>query len=483
MNFKLILRFTAIVLLILSAFMLFPVIVALIYREYHLIKDFLIPVLIASLSGGMVLFTVKTDISRVHIRDGLFLVVMLWIIASVFGAVPFVLSGEIPGIIDAFFESASGFTTTGSSILTNIEDKSRSILFWRSLTHWLGGMGIISLVVAILPLLRVSGLQLLRAEMPGPEVEKLTPRIFRTASILWLIYVFITLIETVLLLFGGMDMFDALTHSFGTLATGGYSTRNASVAAFDSGYIDWVITVFMILSGINFSLYYRIISKQFIQVSRNTELRVYLGFYVIAVLIVVFSLYGNVYKSIADCFRYGSFQVATLMTSTGYATADYDTWPSLAKSVLLLMLFIGGCVGSTSGGIKMLHVVTLVKQSLNEIKYLLHPRGIFPLKLDGKSLNKSFLYSVFGFVFLYISFVLLSTIVVSSSGTDLISSMSASLACIGNIGPGFGSVGPARNFAFFSGPVKLWLTFIMILGRLEVYTLIILFTPYYWKKI
>ncbi|MBN2078125.1 MAG: TrkH family potassium uptake protein [Spirochaetes bacterium] len=482
MNYRLILRFLAVVVLILSLFMLIPLIVALIYEEYHLLDDFLIPIIIAALTSLMVLFTVKTDISRMHNRDGFLLVVIVWLVASLYGSFPFFSSGEIPSFVDALFESASGFTTTGSSILADIEGKSRAILFWRSLTHWLGGMGIISLAVAVLPILGVSGLQLLRAEMPGPDVERLTPRITRTAVILWVIYILITAAETLLLMLGGMDLFDALTHSFGTLATGGYSTRNASIAAFNSAYIDVVITIFMLLSGINFTLYYQIVNRRFLSVFKNTELRAYLAIYAIATCVVVFSLQENTYASYGESLRYGSFQVATLMTSTGFATANFDAWPSLAKSILLIMLFIGGCVGSTSGGIKMLHVVALVKQSFNEIKYLIHPRGVFLFKLNGRVVNKSFIYSIISFVFLYITIVLISTVVVSSSGIDLISSMSASLACIGNIGPGFGAVGPSQNFGFLPAPIKIWLVIIMIVGRLEVYTFIIILTPYYWRS-
>ena len=483
MNVKLVLRITAIVIIILSLSMMLPVIVALIYGEYGRLYDFILPAVIASIISGIILLTVKKNTTTLLPRDGFFIVVIVWFIASVFGAIPFMSSGEIPSFADALFETVSGFTTTGSTILSNVEDKSRSILFWRSLTHWLGGMGIISLAVAILPILGVSGLQLLRAEMPGPDVERLTPRITSTALILWGIYAGMTLAETALLMAGGMDLFDALTHSFGTLATGGYSTRNASVAAFNSAYIDWVITLFMIMSGVNFTLYYRILNRRFTSVFRNTELRAYLAVFFIAVVIVVISLYGNVYHSLADCFRYGAFQVATLMTSTGFATADYDLWPPLAQSILLIMLFIGGCVGSTSGGIKMLHVVVLSKQALNEIKYLLHPRGVFVFRLNGAVVKKSFIYSIIGFVFLYISLVLVSTVVVSASGADLISSMSATLACIGNIGPGFGAVGPTRNFGFFPPIIKYWLVLIMIVGRLEIYTFIVLLSPHYWDNI
>lgn len=482
MNYRMILRVLAVVVLILSLFMLTPLIVSLIYEEYYLLDDFIIPIVVAALPSCIVLLIVKTDISHMHNRDGFLLVVIVWLVASLYGSFPFFTSGEIPSFVDALFESASGFTTTGSSILADVEGKSRAILFWRSLTHWLGGMGIISLAVAILPILGVSGLQLLRAEMPGPEVERLTPRITRTAVILWVIYMLITAVETLLLMLGGMDLFDAMTNSFGTLATGGFSTMNASIAAFHSAYIDNVVTIFMLLSGINFTLYYQIIQRRFRSVYQNTELRAYLAIYAIATCVVVFSLHGNAYSSYGESLRYGSFQVATLMTSTGFATANFDTWPSLAKSILLIMLFIGGCVGSTSGGIKMLHVVALVKQAFNEIKYLIHPRGVFLFKLNGRVVNKSFIYSIISFVFLYITIVLISTVVVSSSGIDLISSMSASLACIGNIGPGFGAVGPTQNFGFLPSAIKIWLVIIMIVGRLEVYTFIIILTPYYWRS-
>ncbi len=433
-----------------------------------------------SIPGLITTRKIRTDLS---IRGGFLLVVISWFIACIFGAIPFLLSGAATNIADAFFESTSGFTTTGSSIFADVDVLPRSILLWRSLTHWIGGMGIIVLAVAVLPLLGVSGYRLMSAEAPGPEVERLTSRIRNTGRYLWLIYVGLTFAEIVFLLFGGMSVFDAVNHSFATLATGGFSTRNRSIGAFGSGYIEWVVTVFMVLSGINFALYFRALKGNFGRVGRDSELKAYVYVFVVAVAISSASLFINgTYDSVEKSIRFGAFQVATLMTSTGFTTADYTLWPGLVRGILLLMLFIGGCAGSTSGGIKMLHVVVLAKSISRQFRRLIHPRGVFFVRINRRSIEERVINAIAGFVSLYIAIVILSTIILMASGSNMETSLTASLAVIGNIGPGFAAVGPASNFGFFSDFQTVWLAFVMILGRLEIFTVLVIFSRPFLRR-
>jgi len=418
---------------------------------------------------------------RLNGRDGFLLVALAWALSAVLGAVPFVLSGAIPRWTDAVFESASGFTTTGASILTDIEALPRSILFWRSMTHWLGGMGIVVLTVALLPLLGVGGFQLLKAETPGPEKDKVAPKITATAKILWLIYLGLSVSQAILLMFGGMDWFDATVHTFGTMATGGFSSKNLSVGHYGSAYIEIVVTVFMILAGINFSLYYRLLKGKVGDLWNNSELRVYLSvFFGVSLLVAVSIL--PAYGDIGTAFRYAAFQVASLLTTTGYMSADFDQWAPLAKALLFLVLFIGGSSGSTGGGIKVVRIVVLFKQAGNEIKRLLYPRGVFSVRLNGKVGRKDVVYGVAGFIALYLGLVLLVMLVVASSGADLITSISAALVTVGNVGPGFGAIGPTMNYAAFPDYVKWVFCFAMIAGRLELWTIFVLFTKEFWRR-
>lgn len=404
-----------------------------------------------------------------------------WITASAAGAIPYVLSGAIPSFTDAFFESMSGFTTTGASILTAIESLPRSILFWRSLTHWLGGMGIVVLTVAILPFLGVGAVQMVRAESPGPTLDKIAPKITQTAKILWFLYLGLTVLESLLLMFGGMDLFDALTHTFGTLATGGFSPRNSSVGAYNSGFIDWVITVFMIMAGMNFGLYHKLLNGNFQDVFRNTELKAYLAIFAVTVLIITFSL-SDIYGGFGKSLRFASFQAASIITTTGYATADFDIWPMAAKGVLFFLMFIGGCSGSTGGGPKVIRIVALFKLALNEMRYMSRPRGIFRVRINGEPVKKDFLYTVSGFVLLYLLCLMTVTLIVSFFGTDLTTGFTTALVTVGNIGPGFGMIGPTMNYAFYHPFVKWVLSLAMLAGRLEVYTVLILLTPSFWSR-
>ncbi len=483
MHFKIVLRMLSYILLIISGCMVVPGIIAVVNNENDALLGISATIVISILIfSGIKFFTRGSDTVNLSTRDGFLFVTLSWITASLVGALPFYISGAIPSMADAYFETMSGFTTTGASILSAVEVLPKSLIFWRSLTHWLGGMGIVVLTVAIMPALGIGGLQLINAEAPGPTVDKLSPRIAETAKILWLIYLGLTVAETILLLFGGMNLFDSLTHTFGTVATGGYSTKNNSVAYFNSAYIDGVITVFMVLSGINFSLHFWLITGRFKNLIKDSELKGYLAIFSVSTIFITFDLFMKSYNSIWESLRYASFQVATIMTTTGFATADYEKWPFMSQAILFILMFVGGCSGSTGGGIKVLRIVTLMKQGFNEMKYLIHPRGVFTLRINRQPVKKDIVYSISGFFFLYILMLLITTLVVSSSGADVETSFTSALATLGNIGPGFGKVGPTENFGFFPAYVKWWFSFAMLAGRLELYTVLILFTTVFWKK-
>lgn len=483
MHYKIILKTIAALQLVIAFFHLICAGVAFYYNEQEALVGFAVSITLLVCFGAFFLTIYrKTKPDNVTTKDGFILVTLSWLAASFGGSLPFYISGAIPSFTDAFFETISGFSTTGASILTNIEALPMSILFWRSLSHWLGGMGIVVLAVAVLPLLGIGGMQLIKAEAPGPTVDKITPRITETAKYLWYIYVLFTALETVLLMFGGMNLFDALNHTFSTVATGGFSTKNTSVAHFDSAYIDWVITVFMILAGVNFTLHFRMLTGRFRSILSNSELKAYLAIIFLSTVFIAFSLHNNVYETMGDSFRYAAFQVATFITTTGYATADYEQWPYFTQVILFMLMFVGACSGSTGGGIKVIRLVTLLKQAINEMKYLVHPRGIFVIKLSGSTVKKDIVYAVSGFFFLYIFLLLVVTMIVATSGTDLTTSFTTALATVGNIGPGFGMIGPTENYAFYPAYIKWVLSAAMIIGRLEIYTILVLFTPMFWKK-
>ncbi|MGE4292727.1 MAG: TrkH family potassium uptake protein [Desulfovibrio sp.] len=416
-------------------------------------------------------------------REGMAIVGMGWFVAGLFGALPFWFGNVFEGsVVDCVFESLSGFTTTGSSVLVDIEGVARGLLFWRSLTHWLGGMGIIVLSLAILPFLGVGGMQLYKAEVPGPVPDKLKPRIKDTAMLLWKVYVLFSAVETVLLMLGGMDLFDALCHTFGTMATGGFSTRNTSVASYESAYIDWVITVFMLIAGINFSLHFLALRGRIRDVLRDSELRFFLGFFALITLIITVAVLDENYGDLEAALRFSAFQVASILTTTGFATADYELWSSLCQGLLLLCMFIGGCAGSTGGGMKVMRIQLLIKHSYKELFQLIHPRSVTQVKVSGKAVPVSVISGIWAFFALWLALFVLSALVVAASGVDLMSSFAASLACIGNIGPGVGVVGPTENYSGLPDLAKWVLVFSMLLGRLEIYTVVILFVPEFWRK-
>lgn len=481
MNALLVAKVVLVLLLVIAAFMIAPIGVAIWAGETAVIPAFLVPMAAVVVVAGIYLAATRGVRGALSTKSGFFLVTLSWLCAAGLGALPFTLSGWIPSYTDAFFETMSGFTTTGATILMDIEAHPQSLLFWRSLTHWLGGMGIIVLTVAILPLLGVGGYQIMKAEAPGPSVDRLTPKITQTAKILWFIYLGLTILETLLLMIGGLTLFDALTHTFGTLATGGFSPKAASVGHYASPFVQWVITIFMMGAGVNFILYYRLLMGEFRLIGKNTEVKAYLGIFAIATLIIAFSLLGRTYGSFAESLRFAGFQAASILTTTGYATADFATWPALAQGVLFALMFVGGSAGSTGGGIKVVRIVTIIKQGFNEMRYLIHPRGVFSIRLSGQPIRKDVVYSITGFAFLYVFLLILTTVFVSTGGHDLLTSVTTALATLGNIGPGFGRIGPVENYAFFQDYIKWGLSFIMMVGRLEIYTVLVLITPGFWR--
>jgi len=434
--------------------------------------------------SGFLMYLGKRGTSRetVTLREGMAIVSLGWVVVSLFGALPFYLGIESCSFTDAFFESTSGFTTTGASILQDIEGVSKSLLLWRSLIQWLGGMGIIVLSLAILPFLKAGGMQLYKAEVPSPVPDKLKPRVKETAVILWKVYALLTIIQVILLLLGGMDLFDSLCHAFTTMPTGGFSPRNASLAHYQSTYFDTIVIIFMILAGMNFALHYQFLRGRPLAFWRDAECRFYLLLLVGLILMVSFNIYGDVYASIGQSLRFGAFQVVSIMTTTGFATADYTQWPSMSQLILLGCMFIGASAGSTGGGVKCLRVMLLWKYCYRELFTLVHPKSVAHLKIGGKAVPDEIVRSIIGFSALYMGLFAFCSILLAGLGVDFITSLGAVAASIGNIGPGFGLVGPVGNYAEIPVAGKWLLTWCMLLGRLEIYTFIIFITPQFWRK-
>ncbi|MFH1653285.1 MAG: potassium transporter TrkG [Pseudomonadota bacterium] len=453
------------------------------------------PIILSSfitISAGLIFYLIfRRTVQEITHKEGMLIVTFGWLTAGFFGALPFFFAKifgdySFESYVNSFFETISGFTTTGASVLganIKIEDVPKGLLFWRSLTHWLGGMGIIVLALAILPILGVGGMQLFRREIPGPTKEKLKPRIRQTATTLWLVYLFLTVAETILLMFGGMNFFDAICHTFGTMATGGFSTRTDSVGAFSSRYIDIVVIVFMFLAGCNFSLHYLAIGTRFKAYFRSSEFKSYLGIILVATIGITTLIYfTGVYESIFDALRYGAFQTVSIITTTGFATADFGLWPVPAQLLLLLFMFIGGCAGSTGGSIKIVRLVLLVKYGYRELLKLIHPKLFAAVKFEGVVIQKDVLESIGGFFVLYMALFVVGSVIIALLGSDIVTSTSSVAATLGNIGPGLAKVGPADNYYHFSVPAKLVLSFCMVVGRLEIYTVLALLVPEFWKK-
>ncbi len=482
MHPRVIIRFVAILILCLGCSMVAPLAVSFFYKDgasQALFFSFLI-----TASTGLVfyLFTRSTEEITLSHRDGIGIVTIGWVAAGLFGTLPYIFSGAIPDFTNAYFESLSGFTTTGASILEDVQSLPEGVLLWRSQTQWFGGMGIIVFSIAILPFLGVGGMQLYKAEIPSPVVDKLKPRISETAKTLWKVYLVITAMQVLFLMAGGMPTFDALCHAFCTLPTGGFSTKNTSVAHFNSAYFDAVFVFFMLIAGINFALHYKLIKGDPGIFGKDPECRVFLSMVAAFVLIISIDLYGSMFDSFARAFRYAVFQVSSIITTTGFVTADYDQWPALSRQILLGCMFLGAMAGSTGGGMKTLRIVLLVKHSYQEIFRIIHPHAVTKVKLAGRPVPQEVLSSVWGFFSLYIGLFIVATLLMASLGLDMVSAFASVAASIGNIGPGLGMVGPVKNYMALPVAGKWVLVLCMLLGRLEIYTVLVLLTPEYWRK-
>lgn len=461
--------------------MLLALLVALLYQEND-IPAFIISASVNIGVGGILIWATKNAKKDIGKKEGFIIVSMVWVIFSFFGSLPYIFSKSIPNFTNAFFETISGFTTTGSSILSDIEALPHGILFWRSITQWLGGMGIIVLSLAILPVFGIGGMQLFMAEVPGPTPDKISPRIRQTAKTLWVIYLGFTAVETLLLWIGGMTIFDAVCHSFTTMATGGFSTKQASVAYWSSPFIQYVIVVFMFFAGTNFTLSYLALKGRFRSVIKDEEFKYY-GLFVIAFSLIIFvGLLVTSSLDIEPAFRDSLFQVVSIITTTGYATADYLLWSPTLTIIIFALFFFGGSAGSTGGGIKIMRIVLLLKNSYYELRRMLHPNAVIPVKFNKHSVDSKIITNVLAFFMLYFIIFGFSTIIFMLIETDMESAMGAVATSLGNIGPGLGNVGPAENFAHVHPFGKWFLSFLMLLGRLELFTVLVLFSPTFWKE-
>lgn len=431
--------------------------------------------------GAGIYFLTKGKDNSVQKRDGYLIVTLGWLSMLIFSTLPYLFSGAIPGITNAFFETVSGMTTTGATILTDIESMPKGILFWRSLTQWIGGMGIIVLTIAIFPFLGIGGIELFVAEAPGPVSDKIHPRIKATARALWVIYVSLTIILCLLLIFGGMTFYDAINHAMTTMATGGFSTKNASLAFFDSAYIHYIVMLFMFLAGINYTVIFFLVRFDLKRVWNNEEFRGYVIIVALIAVVTTLLVYDATGENLEKCFRDASFQVVSIITTTGFITADYTAWKESLTALFFVLLFTGASAGSTSGGIKLIRHVVFFKNSILEFKRVLHPKAIIRLKMNREIVPARILTHILVFLLIYLGVFVIGTIVVVGLGMDFTSAAGAVATSIGNVGPGIGTVGPLDNFALLSAPIKWVLVFLMLLGRLELFTILILFTPYFWK--
>lgn len=479
MNYRMVFYNVGRILLVEAALLTFPAIGAIIYNENTLISFALT---IAALTiVALPAIRKRPENMSIYAKDGYVIVALTWILMSLFGAMPFYFSGYIPNFVDAFFETVSGFTTTGSTILNNIEALPKSLLFWRSFTHWIGGMGILVFVIAILPKTESSSMHVMRAEVPGPTVGKLVSKLRASARILYGIYCVLTVAEIIMLITGGMPVYDSIVNSFATAGTGGFAVLNNSIEGYNSIYAEMVIAVFMLLFGVNFNIYYMFLIKQGRQAIKNEELRYYFGIVLGSIILIAICL-ANTKYSIGDSVRYAIFQVASIVTTTGFSTANFDTWPVFTKIILVFLMFIGACAGSTGGGIKVSRLMILIKSGLRDIKKAVNPRSIETVKVDKHTVEEPVVKGVSVFFATYMILIAISTLIISIDGRDIVTTFTSVIACIGNIGPGLGAVGPYGNYADFSVLSKLVLSFDMLAGRLELIPMLMLFSPYAWAK-
>ena len=482
MNRKMVFFTTGQIVLLEAALLLLPTLVSLFYKE-SCAKEFLISAVIAAAVGLLFLAVTHPKNRVIYAREGFLITTLSWLLLSAIGALPFYLSGEIPSYIDAFFETVSGFTTTGASILPNVEILSRGLLFWRSFTHWIGGMGVLVLMMAIIPPSEGNSgrsIHIMRAEMPGPVVGKIVPRIKDTAKILYLLYIVMTVLNFLMLLAGGMPVFDSILHTFGTAGTGGFGIKADSIAGY-SPYLQWVTTVFMLLFGINFNLYYLLIVRNLKSALRSTELWCYLGIVGISTACITWNILPMC-QSLGESLRLAAFQVASIITTTGYATTDFDLWPQLSKGILFLLMIIGACAGSTGGGMKVSRVVILARNARQHLSQMLHPRSVRVVHFEGKPVEKTTMESLFTYVTLYFFMIFLGFLVLCLEPFDFETNLSAIVSCFNNIGPGFGTVGPTMSYVGYSDLSKLVLSAAMLLGRLEIIPILIAVSPSTWLK-
>ncbi len=481
LNFKIVFRILGFLLFVEGVSMLLAMGVSAIYNDAGLMA-LLYSALISMGVGSLALILTKGAEKKIGKHEGFVIVSLVWVVFSFFGSLPYMLSDSIPTLTNAFFETMSGFTTTGSSILNDIEALPNGILFWRSMTQWLGGMGIIVLSLAILPVFGIGGMQLFAAEVPGPTPDKISPRIQQTAKSLWIIYLGFTVAETLLLWAGGMTLFDAVNHSFTTMATGGYSTKQASVAYWSSPFIQYVIIFFMFVAGTNFTLSYLAIHGKFEKVFKNEEFKYYVLFIVGFTAVIFSGLLVSTQLGYEQAFRDSLFQVVSIITTTGFATADYLTWNPFLTILIFSLFFFGGSAGSTGGGIKIMRVVLLMKNSYYELRRLLHPNAVIPVRFNKRSVSEHIITNVLAFFMIYFIIFFFSTILFTLIEPDMESAMGAVATSLGNIGPGLGNVGPAENFHHVQPVGKWFLSFLMLLGRLELFTVLVLFSPAFWRK-
>jgi len=480
MNIFSVLHILGLLLMFEAGAMLLPVPFSLYYQD----PDFIAILISAGITftAGLVAFLTTSFDRDLRPKEGFAVVTFSWISFSLFGSLPFVISGYIPSFTNAFFETMSGFTTTGATILTNIEALPHGLLFWRSLTHWLGGMGIIVLSLAILPFLGVGGMQLFRAEVPGPTADKLTPRMTETAKILWGVYVLISMAETLLLLLGGMNLFNALCHTFGTMATGGFSTKSASIGAFNSAYIHYVIIVFMLLAGTNFALHHRVLTGDWRAYIGNREFLFFMLIAGVAAVLIGADTLLLRYDVIEEGIRHTLFQTVSILTTTGYGTADYEQWGFSSQMILFFLMFVGGCAGSTGGSIKVVRILVLLKFIYSEFVRLVHPHAVVPVRIGKTAVPREALNNILGLFILFVLIFVGGTLAMASLGLDMQTAMGSVAATLGNIGPGLGNVGPTDNYAHIPLFGKWILCSFMLMGRLEVFTVIILLSPSFWRK-
>ena len=480
MNYRMVVFVLGRIFLVEAAMLLLPMACSAIYGEWYMLPAFLLPAVILLLLGlAASLRTPKN--TTIYARDGLAIVALVWVLMSAFGALPFVISGEIPAFADAFFEMVSGFTTTGSTILNDVEALSRGALFWRSFSHWVGGMGVLVFAMAVLPMTDGRAMHLMRAEVPGPTCGKLSSKLSDSAKILYGIYFAMTALEVVFLCAGGMSLYESLIHSFGTAGTGGFSNRGLSIGAYQNPYFEWVIGIFMLLFGVNFNLYYFILMRHFREAFGSEELRAYLGIVLFSTVTIAANILSMV-GSVGEAVRTAFFQVSSIITTTGYATADFDLWPQLSRTLLTALMLVGASAGSTGGGLKVVRMQLLVKSGIREIRHTVHPKSVNTIKMDGRTVSDSVLNGAQSFFFMYILVLIVSVLLISFDGYDLETNLTAVLSALSNIGPGFNLVGPTRNFSIFSDFSTFVLSMDMLIGRLEIFPMLMLAAPSAWRQ-